>query len=72
LSDELRAAGTVPQFGGEHHCSLKFKAFVIETWLNENILGPVHTFGYNAAEPARIYVKWNSFGLRFARRRFRH
>ncbi len=30
LSDELRSAGTVPQFGGEHICSLKFKAWVIE------------------------------------------
>jgi len=55
LSDELRAAGTVPQFGGEHRCSLKFKAFVIESWLQENIFGPVrHAFGYNAEEPARV------------------
>ena len=55
LSDELRAAGTVPQFGGEHRCSLKFKAFVIETWMNENIFDPVrHTFGYNAEEQARV------------------
>src|ERR1017187_1712371 len=30
LSDELRAAGTLPQFAGEHICSLKFKAFVLE------------------------------------------
>ena len=35
LSDELRANGTVPQFGGEHRCALKFKAFVIETWLDD-------------------------------------
>ena len=27
ISDELRLAGTVPQFGGEHICSLKFKAW---------------------------------------------
>jgi hypothetical protein len=31
LTQELEAAGTVPQYGSEHRCSLKFKAFVIET-----------------------------------------
>ena len=55
LSDELRSNGTVPQFGGEHRCSLKFKAFVIETWMKQHQTGPVrHAFGYNADEPARI------------------
>src|SRR5712664_1910433 len=51
LSDELRAAGTVPQYGSEHRCSLKFKAFVIETWLEEFLSGTIqHTFGFNADE----------------------
>ena len=55
LSDELRSNGTVPQFGGEHRCSLKFKAFVIETWLRQHQTGPVrHAFGYNATEPRRV------------------
>lgn len=55
LSDELMEAGTVPQFGGEHRCSLKFKAFVIETWLETNVYEPIrHAFGYNAEEPKRI------------------
>ena len=55
LSDELRTNGTVPQFGGEHRCSLKFKAFVIETWLKQHQEGPVrHAFGYNVAEPRRV------------------
>ena len=55
LSDELRNNGTVPQFGGEHRCSLKFKAFVIETWLKQHQEGPVrHAFGYNIAEPRRV------------------
>ncbi len=54
LSDELRAAGTVPQFGGEHRCSLKFKAFVIETWLRERFQYPAkHAFGYSLDEPKR-------------------
>ena len=55
LSDELRAAGTVPQFGGEHRCSLKFKAFVIETWLRERFQHPArHAFGYSLEEPKRV------------------
>jgi len=55
LSDELRAAGTVPQFGGvSHACSLKFKAWVIETWMSLNLTEPIrHAFGYNANEGAR-------------------
>ena len=55
LSDELRAAGTVPQFGGEHRCSLKFKAFVIETWLRECFTYPArHAFGYSMDEQKRV------------------
>ncbi len=55
LSNELRAAGTVPQFGGEHRCSLKFKAFVIETWLRERFQYPArHAFGYSLEEPKRV------------------
>lgn len=55
LSDELKASGTVPQFGGEHRCSLKFKAFVIESWLNTNVSGSIHhAFGYNSEELRRV------------------
>jgi hypothetical protein len=55
LSDELRKAGTVPQFGGEHICSLKFKAWVIEQWFAENLAQPTrHAFGYNATETKRV------------------
>lgn len=55
LSDELRAAGTVPQFGGEHICSLKFKAWVIEQWLGQHLTQPArHAFGYNASETKRV------------------
>jgi hypothetical protein len=56
LSDELRAAGTVPQFGGDHHvCSLKFKAWVIEQWLTNHLRHPArHAFGYNADETDRV------------------
>ncbi len=55
LSDELRSAGTVPQYGGvSHACSLKFKAWVIETWISLNLPHPVrHAFGYNADEEKR-------------------
>jgi hypothetical protein len=55
LSDELRSNGTVPQFGGVHRCALKFKAWVIERWLETHLRGPVpHAFGYNAEEDGRI------------------
>lgn len=56
LSDELKAAGTVPQFGGkEHRCALKFKSFVIEKWLDENVRQPArHAFGYNSEETSRV------------------
>jgi hypothetical protein len=59
LSDELLMSGTVPQFGDEHRCALKFKAFVVETWLAWEFRGathpPVfHVFGYNQQEPTRV------------------
>lgn len=56
LSDELRRTGTVPQYAGQHRCSLKFKAWVIETWLDANIrTGRArHAFGYNSEETARV------------------
>ena len=63
LSDELRAAGTIPQFGGEHKCSLKHKVFVLESWINTFVMGALpaakqvcvrHAFGYNADETKRI------------------
>lgn len=55
LTEELEAAGTVPQYGSEHRCSLKFKAFVIETWMEQFLAGLVrHSFGYNAGELDRV------------------
>lgn len=59
LSQYLMRSGTVPQFGGEHRCAMKFKAFVIETWLalefqHLTLTKPVyHVFGYNADETTR-------------------
>jgi hypothetical protein len=49
-------AGTVPQFGSVHTCSLTFKAWPIETWLEDELAGrPLrHFFGYNADETSRI------------------
>lgn len=55
LTEELETAGTVPQYGSEHRCSLKFKAFVIESWLEEFLSGTIrHTFGFNADELGRV------------------
>jgi hypothetical protein len=67
LSDELLACGTVPQFGGEHRCALKFKAFVIETWLAFEFRGEkkalVHAFGYNEDEQRRIARSQQSIAI---------
>lgn len=55
LGEELLGGGTVPQFGGEHRCALKFKGFVIETWI-EQYFKPArfrHVFGYNSDEQRR-------------------
>lgn len=55
LEEELESAGTVPQYGSEHRCSLKFKAFVIESWMEQYLPGVIrHTFGYNADEIERV------------------
>ena len=55
LADELRGAGTVPQYSGTHRCSLKFKAFVVDSWLDSNVREPArHSFGYNIDEQKRV------------------
>lgn len=67
LSDELRQNGTVPQYGGVHRCALKFKAWVIEEWLAENIAtGVRHAIGYNAAEASRVARSEYAFAARMA------
>jgi hypothetical protein len=67
LSTELGNAGTVPQFGGEHRCSLKFKAFVVDSWLEDNVRVPArHAFGYNADEPRRVEKSEAAFKERIA------
>jgi hypothetical protein len=56
LSDELRAAGTVPGFAGAHTCSLKAKVFPIERWMKDYYRVPEfgHALGYNAEETSRV------------------
>ena len=67
LSDELKRNGTVPQYGGVHRCALKFKAWVIEQWLEENVRGRArHALGYNADETGRIARSEYAFGERIA------
>jgi hypothetical protein len=66
LSQELRAAGTVPQFAGEHRCSLKSKKFPIERWIEGELGGEHyrHAFGYNADERRRIEKSESAFAER--------
>ena len=67
LSDELALNGTVPQYGGVHRCALKFKAWVIERWLNENIRGNArHAIGYNCEEQSRMAKSEYAFAERIA------
>ena len=67
LSDELKRNGTVPQYGGVHRCALKFKAWVIEQWLEENVRGRArHAFGYNADETGRVARSEYAFRERIA------
>lgn len=67
LSDELKRNGTVPQYSGVHRCALKFKAWVIEQWLEANLRGPaLHAFGYNADETGRIARSEYAFSERIA------
>ncbi|MGH9843547.1 MAG: hypothetical protein ACREEM_32820, partial [Blastocatellia bacterium] len=56
LSDELRAAGTLPQYAGAHRCSIKFKAWTIQKWIAQELAGEPyrHAIGYNAEEQRRI------------------
>jgi hypothetical protein len=67
LSDELKRNGTVPQYGGVHRCALKFKAWVIEKWLDANLRGQArHAIGYNADEIGRIAKSEYAFRERIA------
>jgi hypothetical protein len=63
LSQELRAAGTVPQFAGDHRCSLKFKKFAIELWIQQEMAGEYyrHALGYNAEEQKRVEKSERAF-----------
>jgi hypothetical protein len=54
LSDELTAAGTIPQAGGNRRCSMKFKGWVIDTYLAEYAPAATrHAFGFEVGESAR-------------------
>lgn len=55
LSDELRAAGTVPQVAGVRKCSLKAKGWPIDQFLARATAGRpyLHAMGYEAGETGR-------------------
>jgi hypothetical protein len=54
LSEEMTAAGTVPQTGGNRLCSMKFKGWVIDTYLERHAPEATrHAFGYEAGEVSR-------------------
>ncbi len=56
LSEHLLLNATVPQAASEHLCSLKFKVFCGEYWLEHclQMHGFHHIFGYAADEPKRV------------------
>ncbi len=54
LSDELVAAGTIPQVGGNRICSMKFKGWVIDHYLEQHAPDATrHAFGYETSELGR-------------------
>lgn len=55
LSQELIAAGTVPQYAsGRRLCSIRAKGSVLDRWLAEHVPGPFrHVIGFNADETSR-------------------
>lgn len=54
LSEEMTVAGTVPQTGGNRLCSMKFKGWVIDTYLAHHAPEATrHAFGYEAGEVSR-------------------
>jgi hypothetical protein len=54
LSDEMGIAGTIPQYGGTRKCSLKWKGWVIDTFLARELAGPyVQLMGFEAGETGR-------------------
>jgi hypothetical protein len=56
LSEHFLLNGTVPQAGSEHFCSLKWKVFVGEYWMEHclQMHGFHHVFGYSADERDRV------------------
>src|SRR5262249_10785510 len=55
LSEELTKAGTVPQVASRR-CSIKFKGWVIDTWLAGELRGRPyrHAIGFNTDEASRV------------------
>lgn len=63
LSTEPLDAGTIPTSGGLRKCSLKFKGWVLDTFLSQDLKGApyVHVIGFEADELKRV-VKDQCFG----------
>lgn len=55
LSDEMARAGTLPQFAGDHICSIRAKGQPIDAWAKNMFRGMPyrHIIGYHAGEPRR-------------------
>ncbi len=56
LSDEMRIAGTIPTSGGTRKCSLKYKGWVIDSFLGDELDGApfIHAIGFNSDETRRV------------------
>jgi hypothetical protein len=65
LSDELFAAGTVPQAGGPRKCSLKFKGWVLDQWVGSFTAGRVydHVVGFELGELSRMWTDQRQLGI---------
>lgn len=63
LSDEMMEAATIPTTGGVRKCSLKFKGYVLDKWMVEELDGApyVHVIGFAKGEERRV-EKDQTFG----------
>jgi len=54
LSQELISSGTIPRLGRPHFCAMKYKGFVIDSFLQEHVTGFYHHYlGYSVGEEKR-------------------
>lgn len=69
LSTQMHERGTIPALSGHHLCAMKWKGFVIDSWLRDHLGGQAFGpyLGYSAEETKRAdkCVEYKCFGQAF-------